>query len=242
MHDEWYKDWFNSPYYHILYKHRDDSEAAKFIDQLSGYLTLNNSHLIWDLACGKGRHSLYLNKKGFNVIGTDLSFNNIKEASGFSNERLEFFVHDMRRPFRMNYFTHVLNLFTSIGYFENFKDNYKVFRNVQQSLQSGGLFVLDFFNAEKVRADLKPVHEKEIEGIKFKITKTIKEDQIVKTIAFTDQERSCSFTEKVSLLTLDDFKAFARDAKLQLVNTFGDYDLNSFDAKNSDRLILIFKK
>ncbi|MGZ4037453.1 MAG: SAM-dependent methyltransferase, partial [Bacteroidia bacterium] len=119
---EWFKDWFNSPYYHVLYKNRDQSEAAAFIDKLSGHLELNAGHLIWDLACGKGRHSTYLNKKGFNVTGTDLSENNIQKASVNANDRLEFYVHDMRTLFRVNYFTHVLNLFTSIGYFGNVND------------------------------------------------------------------------------------------------------------------------
>ena len=28
----WYETWFDSPYYHILYHHRDGSEAAAFLD------------------------------------------------------------------------------------------------------------------------------------------------------------------------------------------------------------------
>ena len=121
---EWFKDWFNSKYYHVLYKNRNEAEASRFIDKLTDHLQLRKDHLIWDLACGKGRHAVYLNGKGFNVIGTDLSENNVKCAAEKSNKNLEFYVHDMRSPFRVNYFSHVFNLFTSIGYFENEKDNF----------------------------------------------------------------------------------------------------------------------
>src|SRR4051812_27347081 len=103
MSHTWFKDWFNSPYYHILYKKRDDKEAQGFMDALAKHLQLNASYKIWDLACGKGRHSIYLNSKGLNVIGTDLSENSIKEALKHSNETLEFYKHDMRTPFRINY-------------------------------------------------------------------------------------------------------------------------------------------
>ncbi|NQX98132.1 MAG: hypothetical protein HRT73_09675, partial [Flavobacteriales bacterium] len=35
---EWFEDWFDSPYYHILYKNRDDKEAKDFISNLINYL------------------------------------------------------------------------------------------------------------------------------------------------------------------------------------------------------------
>ncbi|MGZ3932654.1 MAG: class I SAM-dependent methyltransferase [Bacteroidia bacterium] len=239
---EWFKDWFNSPYYHVLYKNRDQSEAAAFIDKLSGHLELNAGHLIWDLACGKGRHSTYLNKKGFNVTGTDLSENNIQKASVNANDRLEFYVHDMRTLFRVNYFTHVLNLFTSIGYFGNVNDNQKVFKNVYLALKPGGLFVIDFFNAAVTAKQLPVSEEKTIEGISFRISKKQEGQHIVKRIEFTDGGKNYFFEEHVSILTKKDFERFAAGAGFSPVETFGDYNLNPFDNTSSDRLILIFKK
>src|SRR3954468_19744054 len=101
---EWYVDWFNSPFYHLLYNNRNFTEANFFIDNLCTQLNLQPHAKLWDIACGKGRHAIALNKKGFDVTGTDLSVNSIAEASQSSNECLEFFVHDMRLPFRENYF------------------------------------------------------------------------------------------------------------------------------------------
>ncbi len=239
---EWFKDWFNSPYYHILYKHRDENEAAQFIDKLSEHLHLNKSNLIWDLACGKGRHSLYLNKKGYNVVGTDLAAQNINWIAEQSNERLEFYIHDMRAPFRVNYFSHVLNLFTSIGYFENEKDNSKVFKTVYNSLQPGGIFVIDFFNSNRVLKNVGSSYEVEIEKIGFKIFKTLIDKKIIKRIEVIDAKEKIFFEEKVSLLTKEDFMKFSVNAGFKLLETFGDYDLNAFEKENSKRLILIFRK
>jgi 2-polyprenyl-3-methyl-5-hydroxy-6-metoxy-1,4-benzoquinol methylase len=44
------------------------------------YLNLPEKAKVLDLACGKGRHSIYLNQLGFDVLGADLSENSILEA------------------------------------------------------------------------------------------------------------------------------------------------------------------
>ena len=62
----WYENWFDSKYYHILYKNRDASEANQFIKNLINKLNLEKNDRILDVACGKGRHSIFLNSLGFN--------------------------------------------------------------------------------------------------------------------------------------------------------------------------------
>src|SRR3954449_2448025 len=76
----WFKEWFNSPYYHQLYFNRDMSEAAAFIDKLITHLKPAPGSTMLDVACGKGRHSLQLANKGFDVTGIDLSEDSIQEA------------------------------------------------------------------------------------------------------------------------------------------------------------------
>ncbi|MFB6258319.1 MAG: cyclopropane-fatty-acyl-phospholipid synthase family protein, partial [Flavobacteriales bacterium] len=68
----WYETWFDSPYYHILYKDRDEEEAAFFVDRLMERLRAEKGDRILDLACGKGRHAVQLHRKGFDVTGVDL--------------------------------------------------------------------------------------------------------------------------------------------------------------------------
>ena len=76
----WFKDWFNSPYYHLLYQHRDENEAEQFIKTLIGYLQPAKGATMLDIACGKGRHSMALAEMGFDVTGNDLSEASISEA------------------------------------------------------------------------------------------------------------------------------------------------------------------
>ncbi|MDI1354440.1 MAG: methyltransferase domain-containing protein [bacterium] len=239
---EWYVDWFNSPYYHLLYNHRNDREAISFIDHLCSKLDLKPHYKIWDLACGKGRHAIALNKNGFDVIGTDLAENSIREASGFSNPTLEFLVHDMRDPFKENFFDAVFNVFTSLGYFKDFQDNFLVFENVARSLKKEGEFVVDFFNAERVLSSFKSDYVEQRGNITFEIRKVIANNAIIKHIEFNSGEKNYYFEESVSLLRKEHFLQFAERAGLTLHHTFGNYKLEAFDEKTSERLILIFKK
>jgi 2-polyprenyl-3-methyl-5-hydroxy-6-metoxy-1,4-benzoquinol methylase len=59
---EWFSEWFDSPYYHVLYHNRDDREAQFFLDNLVNKLHITPGLKVADLACGKGRHAIYLNK------------------------------------------------------------------------------------------------------------------------------------------------------------------------------------
>lgn len=239
---EWYVDWFNSPYYHLLYNNRDADEANFFIDNLCRQLQLQTHARLWDIACGKGRHAIALNKKGFDVTGTDLSRNSIREALLSSNATLDFYVHDMREPFRINYFDAVFNLFTSIGYFKNFKDNFAVFKNVASALKPGGCFVIDFFNSESIADNISNNYSEQRGNIEFHIHKQISNRTIRKCIDFEHQNKQYHFEEYVSLLRKSDFEEFAANAGLKLQHLFGNYRLEDFDPKNSERLILIFKK
>lgn len=239
---EWYVDWFNSPYYHLLYNNRNFNEANFFIDNLCANLNIQAYSNIWDLACGKGRHAIALNSKKLRVIGTDLSVNSITEATKSSNADLEFFVHDMRQPFKVNYFDAVFNLFTSIGYFKEASDNFLVFENVALSLKKDSLFVIDFFNAQKVINSFKTDYIEQRGDITFEIKKKIENNTIIKHIEFSDGKKNYYFEEMVSLLKQKDFEEFAEKAGLSLISTFGNYHFEPFNEKTSERLILVFKK
>ena len=115
--DIWYASWFNTPYYHLLYKDRDHREAALFMNSLTSFLNLKKNDSILDLACGRGRHSKYLYKRGFKVTEVDLSQESIAYAKQYEKNGLHFEVHDMCLSYPKK-FDAVFNLFTSFGYFE----------------------------------------------------------------------------------------------------------------------------
>ena len=238
----WFKTWFNTEYYHILYKNRDYSEAEFFIKNLTTNLKISNSDKILDLACGKGRHSLFLNKLGFNVVGVDLSEASIKYANKDANERLEFFEHDMREPLPNYRFDYVFNLFTSIGYFDDENDNIKMLESVSSYLNDNGVLVIDFLNVNLAIKNMIPCEFKTIDGIKFKIEKSINNGVIEKNISFTDKGEHFEFVERVHALTIDHFKTYLNKANFDIIKYVGDYNLSNFDIENSNRLIIFAKK
>lgn len=240
MHHQkkWFENWFDSPFYHILYKNRDNKEAEYFIDNLVGNLQLKENSKILDLACGKGRHAIYLNKKGFDVVGVDLSCSNIDYAKSFENDHLKFHVHDMRLPFKNDHFDVVLNLFTSLGYFEDEQDNFSSIQSASMALNSGGILLIDFLNSKKVMKNLKPDEIKSVDGIAFTIKRAIKSSFIEKRIQFECEKCSYNFQEHVRLLTLVDFEKYITACGMKIKEVFGDYWLNKFDENVSDRLII----
>lgn len=236
----WYASWFDSPYYHILYKDRDCDEAQAFMDNLTHYLNLPEDAKILDLACGKGRHSIYLNTLGYDVTGADLSENSIAQASKSANEKLHFEVHDMRLPFDAK-FDAIFNLFTSFGYFEDDADNLTTLKAIHNSLTEYGFAVIDFMNVDFVLDNLIPEETKTVEGIDFHIKRFEKDNHIYKEISFSDKGQDFHFTEKVQALRLADFEKMMEGAGIYLLEVFGDYKLRKFYKSQSERLIMLFK-
>lgn len=237
---DWFVKWFDTDYYHILYKDRDYKEAALFIDNITSYLNIPDNAKVLDLCCGKGRHSSYLNSLGFDVLGVDLSENSIAEAKKNENDSLHFKTHDMREPVGQK-FDAVFNLFTSFGYFEDTQDNLKTLKAIQESLTEDGFAVIDFMNVHKVIPNLVTSEEKHVDGIDFHITRWHKDGYIFKNIKFEDKGQEYDFTERVKALTLEEFESMMEEAGIYLLDIFGDYRLGKFNKETSDRLIMIFK-
>jgi SAM-dependent methyltransferase len=237
---QWYASWFDTPFYHILYKDRDYTEAQAFMDTLTEYLNLPVEGKILDLACGKGRHSVYLNKIGYQTTGVDLSEQSILYAKQFENETLKFDVHDMTKPYPET-FDAVFNLFTSFGYFETDACNLKTVESIKAELNEFGFGVIDFMNAEYVIENLIPENTKTVDGIDFLQKRKVENGYIVKDISFEVDGEHYEFQERVKALTLSDFEALFEKAEVNLLDVFGDYKLNKFQTKISERLIMIFK-
>lgn len=237
---QWFESWFDSPFYHILYKDRDYAEAQQFMDNLTNYLNIPENGQILDLACGKGRHSIYLNTLGFEVTGVDLSENSIAHAKQFENETLHFDVHDMCKPYKQQ-FDAVFNLFTSFGYFEKEEDNLNTIKAIKADLNTSGFGVIDFMNSEYVIDHLVAEDVKTVNDIAFTQKRHVNDGYIIKDISFAIDDQDYNFQERVRGFTLADFEILFEQAGVYLLDVFGDYKLRKFDAKQSERLIMIFK-
>ncbi|MEZ5015858.1 MAG: methyltransferase domain-containing protein [Flavipsychrobacter sp.] len=239
----WFESWFGSPYYKVLYQNRDKLEARAFIENIIEYLEpLPYSNML-DIACGEGRHAIQLAEHKFDVTGIDLSHRSIEKAKESEREGLQFFIHDMRFPFYINYFDYAFNFFTSFGYFNKDRDHHMAAKSFARALKPGGLLVIDYLNREYTVNSL--VQEETIErgGISFNIKRRLERDHIIKDISFKDNEgKEHCYNESVAAFSLSDFIKIFKKAGMKLVSNFGDYQLNNYDPSTSPRLIMIFKK
>lgn len=238
---KWYATWFDTPYYHILYRNRDDNEAHDFMRQLTKFLNLKlNSHIL-DIACGRGRHAIYLNKIGYRVTGIDLSQNSIDYAKAFETEGLDFVRHDMCQPMEKTYDA-VFNLFTSFGYFEKDDYNINAIKAMKANMKPNAYGVIDFLNVHYTLENLKSQDVKTIDGIYFNIHKWVEKGYIFKRIQFEIEGQKHDYTERLMCIDLEMFKKYFKAADLEIKHIFGSYDLERFNPKTSERLILIFQQ
>lgn len=239
---EWFGEWFDSPYYHVLYKHRDDTEAQDFIDHLVDYLRPLPGESFLDIACGKGRHAIYLNDKGYHVTGIDLSQANIQAAQKFETDTLDFQQMDMRNLQLGHQYDYALNMFTSFGYFDSMEENLIAIQSIYNAIKTKGTFVLDFLNPYVIINGLVREEVKQIEGIEFHINRQYDGESIIKDISFAVDGKDYHYYERVMAIRRVQFLEYFEHVGFKVKDVFGDYKLNAYDPHSSERLIFIVEK
>ena len=238
---EWFGTWFDSEYYHLLYKDRSFAEAEAFVEKVVNEINPSADALIHDLACGKGRHSIHLHKMGLHVEGSDYSSNSIDYAKQFENDRLRFFVHDMRNSMPKKY-NYVFNLFTSFGYFDTDAEHLDTLQHIYNGLHDEGIFVFDFMNVAYVLQHLVPKEIISKEHISFHIKREVVNHKITKHISFEEKGKSYYFKEEVAALGYDKIMKMMKSCGFSVLHSWGSYDLKPFDLQKSKRLILVLRK
>lgn len=241
---EWYKDWFNSPFYHKLYFDRDETEAQQFIERLLQHLKPPSGSRMLDVACGKGRHSKFLAEHGFDVTGIDISVDSINYAIQFAKDNLHFYVHDMRLLFWINYFDYAFNFFTSFGYFGTRREHDDALRTIVGSIKKGGTFVIDYLNVHYAEDRLVHHENKQIDETNYQIHRWHDDKHFYKKMTVTDPQLSepIEHIEKVAKFNLGDFTDMLSFQKMQVTEVFGDYNLNPYHIRETPRMIIIAKK
>jgi SAM-dependent methyltransferase len=241
----WYKDWFSSPFYHRLYFERDEKEAKAFIERLAHFLEPQPASRMLDVACGRGRHSRILAEVGFDVTGFDLSVDSIEYAKQIGEkDNLHFYQHDMRLPFWINYFDYAFNFFTSFGYFATRREHDDAMRTIASSLKPAGVFVIDYLNVHYAEDHLVHNEVKDIGGTFYEIHRWDDEDHFYKKIIVTDASlitpEEC--TEKIVKFSVGDFTDMLSFQNMQVLEVFGDYNLNPYDVRKTPRMIIAARK
>lgn len=239
-----YEDWFNSPYHHLLYASGQNDNSSSFIARLITSLNPPSSSYMLDAACGKGVAARVLAAKGFDVTGLDLSFGNIHEALAYEADNLHFYQHDLRLPFRTQYFHYAFHLFTGFGYYPTQREHHNAIRTIAGSLKPGGTLVMDCLNPAYEADHLLPVSEKTIGDTRFHITQWLDENHFHQKIIIEDNHTDgpITYTEKRSRFSLEQFTQMFIHQGLHIQEVFGDYELNGYDPLLSPRIIITARK
>ncbi|HCP41115.1 MAG TPA: SAM-dependent methyltransferase [Cryomorphaceae bacterium] len=238
----WYATWFNTEFYHDLYRHRDEYEARRFIVELCKKLGVNNGERAMDMACGRGRHAKVLSEQGLNTLGLDLSPENISFARQFQNECLEFKVGNMLEELDFGFFDWVMNLFTSFGYFDDDALHQRALNHMAQCLKPGGRLVLDYMNSAKIAAQLVPENLVHTDKAVYRISRKIENGIIVKSIKVSHDSTLNFFEERVRAFSKNDLYRMLICADLENIQVKGNYDLSSYKELDSERMIFIAQK
>lgn len=245
------QDWFASAFeeeYVQLYAHRDDKEAEQTVGWLIDELELRPGQMILDAPCGAGRHVRAFARRGFCVVGVDLS----SELLALAKKRsmAEACVHwmraDVRRVgLRSAAFDVVVNLFSSFGYFFEESENWTALKELIRTLRIGGWLVLDFMNAPHVRKHLRSFSERMTSaGWLVREWRSISGDppRVAKRtrITFPDQTEKELF-ESVRLYEPEELHEALVDAGLVELRRFGMYSGEPW-SESSPRVIFVGRK
>ena len=128
------------------------------VDFLVRTLGIKRGSKILDCPCGHGRHSIELASRGYKVTSQDINtffLRKAKEIAKRASVSVKWITGDMRDIKFENYFDVALNLFTSFGYLENEDEDLKVIKQASKCLRTGGKFVLDVINRDRIISSFK---------------------------------------------------------------------------------------
>jgi len=241
----WYKDWFNSENYLKVYSHRDQTEAERLVELIVNRLKLKINSSVLDMACGAGRHAVTFAKLGFKVTAVDISQLLISEAKKSAEQEdveIDFVLSDILEYKSKIQFDLAVNLFTSIGYFENDEENFAVIKKAYKLLNQGGCFVLDYFNKDFLLKNLIPTTVFSENGLRITQNRFIKGTRIVKKITIENNGLSEEFYETVRLFSYEEILTCLKNAGFTTEKQYGDYFGNNYESKTSPRLIIFAMK
>lgn len=245
MKNDWFEDWFNTDEYLNVYKHRNETDAEDHIKLILKTVSLNDDAKILDMACGSGRHSIMLARKGYDITAVDLSSNLLSVAkANAAKEKLKinFIQSDIRTFDTPQKFDLIINLFTSFGYFDTDAENFSVLKKAYDYIKKDGYFVLDYFNTNYLTNNLIAYSKEQMGNSEFIQERKIEEQRVVKKISIIKNGITKEFEESVRMYDKNELAKVLINIGFDIYKTFGDFLGSDFNVINSPRVIFICRK
>lgn len=224
--------WFSSPYYGLLYRHRDLREAEQFVEVILHFIKLPPSSRVLDVGCGEGRYALAFAKRGYQVEALDA-----QATPRLLPEEVRFYKADFRYWEPPQLYDLVGCFFSSFSHVKSWDEVITSMRALRRFLKPGGYLVLDYLNI--VRRNPTPEEHREVEGVQFFIRRWQDSNLLYKEIRVQDKGTELTFLEILYKLTQGDLALLAERVGFMVVGWWGDYQGRPFVVEESPRLILV---
>ncbi len=242
---QWYREFFDNLYLQVYQPFETPELVRQEVDFMIRALALPEGAKVLDLCCGQGRHSLELARRGFQVVGVDLSEALLYAARQRAEREgltITFLQSDMREIDFTDEFDAVINMFTSFGYLENEGEDEKVLRKVTQALKQGGKFLLDVMNRDWLIRNFQPMGWRaDNEGwfvLEERTFDHLSGRMETRWIFVARDGVRYERPSSIRLYTASELRAMLERAGLQVTNLFGDYDGSPY-TWDSQRLIIV---
>ncbi len=244
----WYEDFFGEDWLELAALRIADERTQAEVDFVVGALELGPGASVLDLACGHGRHTLELARRGYRVTGLDLSAPSLdvaRERAAAETLTAEFGECDMREiPFE-DEFDAVLNLFTAFGYFDDEGEDRRVLEAVARALHGRGAFLLDTIHPPWLYRNFQPRAWSELDdGTLFLEDRSLdlRRGRIdTRWLGVRPDGTRSELWSSVRLYTLSDLAAMLSDAGLGLDRAYGGLDGSELGLE-SRRLVVLARK
>lgn len=108
---------------------------------------------VLDLTCGTGSQVFWLQEKGFEIVGSDISQSMLKIAkqkAKLKQLKIKFLESDCRTV-HAGQFDAAITIFNAIGHLT--REDFKLtIQNINRNLNPGGLYIFDIFNLDYLKA------------------------------------------------------------------------------------------